>query len=547
MNKVNIEFRDGIYEIDKDISMLSFYDSIKNNIKENPLVGSINNKIVSLNEKISKDCRINFYDINTPIGNKAYERGISFVFIKAVRDILNCDVKIEHSLDKGIYCEILHNFEVDEIIVEKVKIRMKEIIALSMPIDKILVSRLDAIEYYNKSKQYEKAKALKYISNTSVSLYKLDNILDYFYGEVPINTKYMTEFDIKLLKDNCVILLYPRLYKADENLKYEHHMKLFEEFRSYSKWGRSLNITTISDLNELSSKGKYNDIIRIAEVTQNNKLFNTVNDISEEIKVILITGPSSSGKTTISKKLAMFLESKGKEPFYISIDDYFINRKDTPIGEDGKPDYESINAIDKELFCKQMNSLLNNEEVCLPTYDFIKGEKEFSKICYKLSEKSILIIEGLHAFNEELTKGIPKKVKYNIYLSPLTVLNIDNHNRISTTDNRLIRRMVRDNMTRGYNVSKTLSSWQKVRAGEEKYVFPYQDMADVVFNTSLLYELSVLKTYAEPLLFSVEETDINYNEAQRLINMLRPILAIPSESIPQDSVLREFIGGSCFK
>lgn len=547
MNKITIKFRDAVYEIDKAISILNFYDSIKNSIKDIPLVGSINNKIVSLNEMITKDCRIDLYDVNTPIGNKAYERGISFIFIKAVRDVVNCDVKIEHSLDKGIYCEVLHNFEVDEVLVEKIKIRMKEIIALSMPIDKILVSRLDAIEYYNKSKQYEKAKSLKYISNTSISLYKLDNILDYFYGEIPINTKYIAEFDIKLIKDNCVILLYPRLYKADENLKYEHHMKLFEEFRSYSRWARSLNITTISDLNELSSKNKYNDIIRMSEVTQNNKLFNIVDEISKDTKVVLITGPSSSGKTTISKKMAMFLESKGMNPFYVSIDDYFINRKDTPVGEDGKPDYESINAIDKELFSKQMTSLLNGEEVCLPTYNFIKGEKEFSKTCFKLNDNSILIIEGLHAFNEELTKDIPRKIKFKIYLSPLTVLNIDNHNRISTTDNRLIRRMVRDNMTRGYDVSKTLSNWQKVRAGEEKYVFPYQDMADVVFNTSLLYELAVLKTYAEPLLFSVDESDINYNESQRLINMLRPILAIPSESIPQDSVIREFIGGSCFK
>lgn len=547
MAKINVEFNDSIYDINKNISILDFYNLINNNNSEEPLVAVVNNKIVSLNEKLLKDCRVEFFSVNTPIGNKAYERGILFIFIKAARDILNCDIKVEHSLDKGIYCEILHNFEIDEVVAEQIKVRMKEIIKLSLPIDKIMVSRLDAIDYYKKSGQHEKAKSLKYISNTSISLYKLDNILDYFYGEIPINTKYFVEFDLKYVKDNCVVLLYPRLYKEDNNLKFVQHGKLFDEFRKYSKWEEKLGIRTISDLNESSSLSKYNDLIRVSEVTQNNNLFEVVSKIGDEKKVILITGPSSSGKTTTSKKLAMFLESKGLKPYYVSIDDYFINRKDTPIGLDGKPDYETVNAIDKDLFSKQMTSLLNYEEVFLPTYNFIKGEKEFSKIGVKLDDKSILIIEGLHAFNEELTKDIPRQSKFNIYLSPLTVLNIDNHNRITTTDNRLLRRMVRDNMTRGNGISKTLSNWQKVRAGEEKYVFPYQDKADIVFNTSLLYELAVLKTYAEPLLFSIGDEDINYMEAQRLINMLRPILAIPSDSVPQDSVLREFIGGSCFK
>ena len=286
----------------------------------------------------------------------------------------------------------------------------------------------------------------------------------------------------------------------------------------------------------------------MSEATYNKALLDVACEIEKKgsVKMVLIAGPSCSGKTTTSKKLQMFLEGRGLKPVVLSLDDYFKERDETPLDENGFKDFESVNAIDGELFDKQMKEMLEYKEVCIPTFNFITGKKEYKKKI-KLDKDSILIIEGLHSLNDDITKSIPKENKYKIYISPLTGINIDNHNRLRTTDNRLLRRMVRDNLTRGYTASQTLESWSRVRSGETKYVFPYQDSADVVLNTSLIYEISVLKVYAEPLLYSVSEDDINYDAAIRLINILRMILPMPSSSIPLDSVLREFIGNSCFE
>ena len=295
------------------------------------------------------------------------------------------------------------------------------------------------------------------------------------------------------------------------------------------------------------SEGKWNDLIFTSEATYNKSLLDVANTISlkPEVKLVLISGPSCSGKTTTSKKLRLFLESQGVTPYAISVDDYFKERDETPLDNEGKKDYESIKAIDIELFNDNLKRLLNGEEVTIPTYNFLTGEKEYKKKL-KIKDNGVLIIEGLHALNDELTPSISREKKYKIYISPLTCLNLDNHNRLSTSDNRLIRRMVRDNLRRGYNATKTLNMWEKVRKGENEFVFPYQDTADIVLNTSLIYELSVLKVYAEPLLFSVEEDDPSYSEALRLINILRMILPMPGSSIPLDSILREFIGNGCF-
>lgn len=549
MDEVLIIYKRKEYKVEKGTTLHNLSENFKEDYKDDIIVGSIDNYICDLDEPIIKDCTIEFFDLNSTVGNKAYERGLSFLFAKAIKDVLNSDVKIEHSLDKGIYCEILFNNQIDQVIIEKIKIRMRELTTLSFPLEKITVSRLETMDYYTKIGQYEKAKSLRYISNTSISLYKLDNMLDYYYGPLPVNTKYIKKYDIKFIEDNCVVLLYPNIYNDNEKLEYQHHKKLFEEFRSYSNWSHKLGINTVSDLNEVTSCSKYNDIIRIAEATQTNKLFEITNEIisNDNIKIILITGPSSSGKTTTANKLGMFLQSKGKVPHSISLDDYFFDRVDTPKGKDGKEDYESVSAIDSNLFKEKIMALLEGKSVRLPRYDFMTGEKELCKEEIKLHKEDILIIEGLHTFNEKIVGVLPQKNLYKIYLSPLTVLNIDNHNRIRTTDNRLVRRMVRDNRGRGYDASKTLASWPKVRKGEEEYIFPYQDNADVVFNTSLIYELAVLKIYVEPLLFGISQEDPNYPEALRIINLFRSVLSIPSEEVPQDSILREFIGGSCFK
>lgn len=510
---------------------------------------SIDNHLVDLNAKIQKDCEVKFYDFTSLPGNRAYERGLTLLFVKAVRDVINCDVKVLHSIDKGIYCEILSNEKIDEVTVQKIKIRIRELVALSIPIQKLTVSRLDAIDYFTKVGQVDKANSLRYISNSNISLYQLDNVLDYFYGELPNNTKVLEKYDLKYLYDNYVILLSPHLYGNKDKLSFVSSDKLLDEFKRNDSYLNSIGIENASDLNESISNGDYGEVIRVSEAMQNNVLFGVADNISKnkDIKIILITGPSSSGKTTVSKKLSLYLKSKGIDPVSISIDDFYVDLKDRILDENGKPESERIEAIDVALFNLKINELLQGKETDMPKYDFIKGQKEYGKNVIKIKDKNVLVIEGIHAFDKRLLQDIPDRFKFKIYLSPLTALNVDNHNMFKSTDNRLIRRMVRDNLTRGSSASQTLATWRSVRDAEEEFILPYQKEANAIFNTSLVYELGVLKTYVEPLLFSVNEDDPNYDEAIRLINRFRGILAIPSDLVPNDSIIREFIGGSCFK
>ena len=371
---------------------------------------------------------------------------------------------------------------------------------------------------------------------------------DYFHGDMPINTSYLKWFDLVKVTSNGLVLMLPNIYTDCKIKPYVHHEKLFEEFSAYNEWSNRININNISDLNDVIAKGDISNLIYMSETEQNARLFAIAKNISENpnIKVVLIAGPSSSGKTTTSKKIGLYLRSIGLNPFSLSIDDYFLDRDKTPLKEDGNPDFEALSAINIELFNGHLKKLLNYEEVNMPTYNFITGKSEPNSKKVKLNEKDILIIEGLHALNEELTSSIDHSKKYKIYISPLTSINIDNHNRIGTTDNRLLRRMIRDNRYRGYPAEHTLSKWKDVREGEEKYVFPYQDEADVVFNTSLIYELSVLRLYAEPLLFSISEDNPHYGEAIRLLNILRLTLPVTCNTIPLDSIIREFVGDSYF-
>jgi uridine kinase len=365
---------------------------------------------------------------------------------------------------------------------------------------------------------------------------------------MPINTSYLKWFELTKVTPNGIVIRMPNIYLDCEITPYIHHEKLFEEFKKNHDWSKLVKLDNIPDLNRVISSGDVYDLIYMCEVEQNGRLLDIARKISanSNIKIVLIAGPSSSGKTTTSKKLSLYLRSMGLKPYPLSIDDYFYDRDKTPLKENGKPDFEAVSAINLELFNEHLKKLLNYEEVLLPEYNFINGKSEFNNRRLKLDEKGILIIEGLHALNEEFTKSVDSSNKYKIYISPLTGINLDNHNRISTSDNRILRRMVRDNQYRGYKANVTLSKWQDVREGEEKYVFPYQDAADVVFNTSLVYELGVLRLYAEPLLFSVEESDPYYGEAIRLLNILRNVLPATSDSIPLDSIIREFIGDSYF-
>ena len=545
MDNIKITYNNKTDEFPRGITVLEVSKKYSKYYKYDILAANVNDVIVSLNYVLDEDATIDFYDVSSNEGNKVYERTAILILSKAILDEYREQVRIEHSIDKGIYCA-LNNMTPKKL--DVIKNRMHEIIEESVEIQKLNINRIKVIKYYELRKMYDKVNLLKYLSNTYITIYKLDNIYDYMYGEMAINTSYVKDFNLEYINKDGFVLMLPFTYDNNKVNKYVHHEKFFNSVMEYIDWSDKIGIRNVSDINKMLAEGKWNDLIFMSEATYNKNLLDISETISknEDIKMVLIAGPSCSGKTTTSKKLEMFLESKGLNPVALSVDDYFKERIDTPLDEDGNKDYESINAIDTELFNDQLSRLLKGEEVILPTYNFITGQKEFKRRL-KLKENAILIIEGLHSLNDELTKTIDKKNKYRIYISPLTCLNLDNHNRLNTTDNRLLRRLVRDNLRRGYNASETLDSWKRVRKGETEYVFPYQDKSDIVLNTSLIYEMNVLKVYAEPLLFSVNESDPNYIEAIRLINLLRMILPMPSASIPLDSVMREFIGNGCFE
>lgn len=542
---ITITYNNKKYEYESGTTLLDISKNFESEFKY-PIIGAkVNGMSMSLNEKITENSLVCFFDITSSCGMRVYENTAIFILSKAVRDIMNKDVIVEHSLDKGLYCMV---DGITEELIMKIKDRMLEIIKSKVVIEKLNINRLKMIKYYKDNNMIDKANLLKYISNTYVTIYRLDNIYDYFFGEMALDTSYVSSFNLKYLENNGFVLMLPSIYYEGKLDEYNHHDAFFKSIVENIRWTNSINARFFSDINRRLSKGEWNDLIFMSEATYNKALLDVACEIEKKgsVKMVLIAGPSCSGKTTTSKKLQMFLEGRGLKPVVLSLDDYFKERDETPLDENGFKDFESVNAIDGELFDKQMKEMLEYKEVCIPTFNFITGKKEYKKKI-KLDKDSILIVEGLHSLNDDITKSIPKENKYKIYISPLTGINIDNHNRLRTTDNRLLRRMVRDNLTRGYTASQTLESWSRVRSGETKYVFPYQDSADVVLNTSLIYEISVLKVYAEPLLYSVSENDANYDSAIRLINILRMILPMPSSSIPLDSVLREFIGNSCFE
>lgn len=549
--KIKINFRDlEIKEFDAGITLKEISEAFLHYFNFPILIGKVDNDMVELSESINRSYTVDFYDRSSGTGNSIYGRTCQFLLIVAVKKLLGEDVEvvIEHSIDKGFYCEI-HGVELDKPIVERIEEKMHELSNLDLRIQKMSVSRFDAIKYFEKKKQFDKVNALKYISNTYVNLYRIDDIYDYFYGKLAFSTKDINDFKLTYIKDNGFVLNYPTTYNPEFTLDYVHHEMLFDKFLSYTKWGRTIEVTNAAELNGIVSAGRYDELIRLAEVYYNNQLVEVADRISadkDNIKIVLIAGPSSSGKTTTSKKLQVYLQSRGITPYQISIDDYFVDRDKTPLLPNGELDTESLKAVDVTLFNRHLTKLLDGEKVELPEYNFVLGKREYNGKYLQVGKGDVIIIEGLHGLNDDLTMSIDRRNKFKIYISALTQLNIDNHNRIHTSDTRKLRRIVRDNKFRGNNAAETLHMWQGIREGEEKYVFPYQDDADYVLNSALVYEIGVLKVYAEPLLFNVKDTDPNYPEAIRLINLLRNFLPIPSDEVPNDSVIREFIGGSSF-
>ena len=550
-NTINITINGETKQYSYGITGLELSKYYKSQHNNDILAMRVNGQFFTLDNKILKNSSVEFVDYMNRDGNRIYINGLKFLLIIAVKEVLGniADVNFENSIDKGIFCRIINHPVIDENAHKLIINKMIEIVNLDLQFENMNIKIKDLIQYYKGTNQSEKLKNLEILTDNYVSLTKCKNHYGYFYGKLPLSTGYLKKFDITFLDNNTLVLRFP-VVRGDGNIpEYEHHEKVMNVFDQYGKWIDIMKVSNVGSLNEIVYRGNINNFIRMNEVMQNDNLMDICESIvadSDKVKLVLIAGPSSAGKTTTANKFCLYLKSKGLNPHILSTDDYFYNRVDTPKDENGEYNFETIDAIDLELFNTQLTDLIAGKEVDVPRYDFIKGEKEFGVRKIKLEKNDILIIEGLHTLNEKLTSSIPRDNKVKIYISPFTPLSIDNYNHISTSDVRLLRRMVRDNRTRGKKVEDTLMMWDKVRRGEEIYVFPYQDEADYIFNTAFIYEIGVLKVYAEPLLYAIDSSSKYYEEARRLIRFLKIFLPIPADAVPQDSILREFIGKSCF-
>jgi len=528
----------------------TLYDLIKRLNKTDDIIAcSINNEIVELSYKLKEDTKLKLISIKDRMGAKIYRSGLKFIYITAIKELfgINTDVKLLHSLDKGIYTRIDLDLTVD--IVKDIKAKMEELVSRDLRFEKITTSRKEAIKYFNEVKEKEKSSMYKQMTGDALTLYNLLNYYNYFYTKMPYSTGIIKSFDLTLTKDKGVMLEYPSTYDM-KIPPYTHMDQVLNVFKEYGKWADTLGVKYVSDVNNVVIEGKIKEFIELNEIKQNNDLLKIASEIEKnlnDIKLVLIAGPSSSGKTTTSKKLSLYLKSKGINPFVLSTDDFFKNRIDTPKNENGEYEYDIPEALDIDLFNEKLTSLIKGEETLLPTYNFLTGEKEYKHAPVSLKNRDLIIVEGIHTLNEMLTSKIDRKNKLKIYISPFTPLDLDRHNHVSTVDLRLIRRLVRDYRTRGYNAEETLKNWRVVRRSEEKYIFPYQKEADIVLNTALIYELGVLKTYAVPILFSVSYHSEYYSEALRIINFLKSFLNISDSMLPETALLREFVGGGYFE
>ena len=512
------------------------------------LAATLNNVLANLSKKVFTDSVVEFFDRTSEVGNRVYSRSLEFLVTTSASLVLGpkSDVLVDYSLDNGIYCEVT-NKTLSENIMHAIEHKMLELVQRKIPYEFVPVTKLDAMDYFEKCGQIDKVENLRYISNSTVKLHKIGTHYDYFFGPIAHDTGQTDIFKLTYLDQNSFIISYPNMKRPEDVANYIHHQKLFEEYHRYQTWSRKVNLSLSSDLNKLGTLGKYNEAINLSETHYNDQLSLVAEDINQKIdrvKLILLSGPSSSGKTTTAKKLKIHLKVRGVTVHEISLDDYFIDRDKTPKDENGNYDYANLKALDLDLFNEHMQKLLSGEEVLLPKYDFTKGKQVFANDYLKLEQGDILLIEGIHTLNDELTKYVPRENKYKIYLSPLTPLKIDNHNRVHTSDARKLRRIVRDNNFRGTSAEETLKIWPNVMKEAEDNIYPYQDDVDMIINSALNYEIGVLKIYAEPLLFAISEDSEFYPEANRLLTLLRNFLPISSELVPPDSVLREFIGGS---
>ena len=506
------------------------------------------NRLLELYKTCKNDRAVEFLTYRDPDGRMAYARSAVFMMLKAFYETCGHEavdrVTVEFTIGGNFYIMPKGTFSLDEELLKRVEERMRQLCAEGRRIKKYNISVEKAIKRFRRHRMYDKSKLFRYRRVSRVNIYDLDGFQDYFYGAMVPDTSYIKRFSLVPYKEGFVLML-PSVKDPSVLPEFRPSEKLFRVQSDSFRWAEKIGISTIADLNEAICDGRADDLILMQEAYFEKKIGEVAQRISQkDRKLVLIAGPSSSGKTTTANRLAIQLRAYGLEPHIISVDNYFLGLEERPVDESGKPDFESISALDIELFNSDMLKLLNGESVELPTYNFVTGEREYKGNVIRLGEDDILIIEGIHCLNDRLTEKLPADSKYRIYISALTQLNIDEHNRIPTTDMRLLRRMIRDNRTRGYSAAQTISRWPDVRKGEEENIFPYQDRADVVINTAMIYELAVIKSYAEPLLFGIRQDAPEYIEAKRLLKFLDYVLPLSSETVPGTSIVREFIGGS---
>ena len=522
------------------------------NIKlENQICGAIvNNKVKDLSFMVVKSKKIEFIDISHPCGKRIYQHSVIFVLFVALKELFpNVKLKIEHAISNGLFCE-LEGFgkKISKSDISAIKEEMDKLINADLPfIQKGLPSKY-VVEKYQKEGLFEKAKLEKQQGHLYSFVYFLKEYANYFYGQLLPSTGYIHLYDL-IPYFNGILLRVPKRKKPNKLGRIFRQGKLFDIYQEHKDWVEILNVSTIGSLNDFSLKGRSGDIIKISEALHEKKVAEIANQISNhknKIKVVLVAGPSASGKTTFSKRLGVQLAVNGLHPFQISLDNYFVNRDKTPLDENGEYDFEALEAIDVAFFNEQLNLLLSGDQIDLPKFDFGSGTRVNSQETLQLKDDDILIIEGIHGMNPNLLPQIDHTKTFKIFISALTQISIDEQNHISTADNRMLRRMIRDSKYRGYSASETIKRWPSVRKGEEKNIFPYQENADVMFNSSTIYELAVLKKYADPLLQSVYENQAEYGEATRLLRFLSYFKPIDESEIPPTSLLREFLGGSSF-